>query len=96
VFEELENASGVRFPLENVDDHAGDPPNLDYRPVARLDEDDTIELVENPDAEAIGDAGYRIAHGEDEPLLVGEGLHAHSVGRVWDRWQPTRYGSREE
>lgn len=83
MLEELEHPSGVRFALEDVDDHAGCVPKVDNRSVARLGENYAIEPVEDLDRRVLGDLIRRVADREDEPLLVSEGFHA--VGRVWDQ-----------
>lgn len=76
VLEQPKRASGFGLALENVDDHPGRVPDLDGTPVARLDQDDAIEPIEDDDGRVFDDGLDRIADGEDEPLLVGEGFHA--------------------
>jgi hypothetical protein len=76
VLEQLERASGFGLALEDVDDHPGRVPDLDGIAVARLDQDDAIEPIDDDDGRVVRDGIDRIAYGEDEPLLVGIGNHA--------------------
>jgi hypothetical protein len=74
--EQSKRASGVRLPLEYVNDHASRIPNVESRPVAGLDENDAIEPSDHPDRRILRDTIRNVADGEDEPLLVSEVLHA--------------------
>ena len=95
MLEEPKRASGFGLALEDVDDHAGRVPDLDGTPVACLDKHDAIEPIEDDDGRVLRDGVNRIADGEDEPLLVGEGLHACSpsmgCGRPTDDSPKGRY-----
>jgi len=74
VLEQAEGASGVRLAHEDVNARA--VPKLDGRSVACLDEYDAIESAQDLDRRVLRDSVCRLAHGEDEPRLVKEGLHA--------------------
>jgi len=73
VLEQAEGASGVCLALEDV--NARRVPKLGGRSVACLDENDAIEAAQDLDRRVLRDAVRRVADGEDEPLLVKEGLH---------------------
>ena len=76
VLKQPKRASGFGLALEDVDDHPGRVPDLDGIPVARLDQDDAIEPIDDDDGRVFRDGVDRIADGKDEPLLIGIGNHA--------------------
>jgi hypothetical protein len=76
VLKQPKRASGFGLALEDVDDHPRRVPDLDGIPVARLDQDDAIEPIDDDDGRVFRDGVDRIADGENEPLLIGIGNHA--------------------
>src|SRR5436309_2170137 len=78
VLEEPERAASFRLALEDVDDHAWRVTDMDGTPVARLDQDDAIEPIEDDDGRVFHEGVDHIADCEDVPLLIRVGLHALS------------------
>jgi hypothetical protein len=76
VLKQPERAPGLGLALEDMDGHPRRVPDLDGIAVARLDQDDAIEPIDDDDRRVIRDGIDRIADGEDEPLLVGVGDHS--------------------
>jgi hypothetical protein len=83
VLKQPERAPGFGLALKDVDGHPGGVPDLDCIAVARLDQDDTIETIDDDDGRVFCDGIDRIAHGEDEPLLVG--IRDHSAVAEYGR-----------
>ena len=76
VLEEPERAASFRLALEDVDDHAWRVTDMDGTPVARLDQDDAIEPIEDDDGRVFHEGVDHIADCEDVPLLIRVGFHA--------------------
>jgi hypothetical protein len=76
VLKQSERAPGLGLALEDVDGHPRRVPDLDGIAVARLDQDDAIEPIDDDDGRVFRDGIDRIADGEDESLLVGIGDHS--------------------
>lgn len=74
--EQAERPPGVCLAFEDVNGQARLMPELDGGPVLRFDKDDAIEATEDLDLRVLDHEVGRVADGEDEPLLVDEGLHA--------------------